>query len=225
MKHLPVILLCLIVCSSCFAQSSLVDPCIPDNEKITYASNFEGNRSILITEETNIRTESGREIYEITSKSEFEDKQMKFLKSTMALVYVWSVRKFPDASFESKYDFSVKKDGETKISDFSTIRYVFRGFPFEKTKSLKLDIFGRQGDQAYSVTVKVLKKEKVKTEIGIIECYKLELGMNGFWAGFFPKMHLWYSVSPSHYLVKFEGSNMVQQGKRVIELKSYTRSP
>jgi len=222
MKHLSIILLCSIVCSSCFAQSSLVDPGIPDGEKITYASNFEGNKSIVIAEETNIKTESGREIYEITSKSEFEDKQIKFLKSTMALVYVWSVRKFPDAVFEAKNDFSAKKDGETKIADFSTIRYVFRGFPFEKTRSLKIGTFGRQGDQAYSIIAKVLKKEKIKTAAGIIECYKLELGMDGFWAGLFPKMHLWYSAGPSHYLVRFEGSNMVQQGKRVIELKSYT---
>ena len=225
MKFICFVVAVFVFCSSCFAQSSLIDPCISDGEKITYTSDFEGNKSILITEETNIKTESGREIYEITSKSEFEDKQMKFLKSTMALVYVWSVKKFPDASFESKYDFSVKKDGETKIADYSTIRYVFRGFPFEKTRSLKIGIFGRQGDQAYSVVVKVLKKEKVKTAVGIIECYKLELGMDGFLAGFFPKMHLWYSTGPSHYLVKLEGSNMPLQGKRVIELQSYSKSP
>jgi hypothetical protein len=221
MKKIVIFLFSLAACSSCFAQPALVDPGIPDGEKIVYSSNMEGNRKIDITEEVSARTESGREIYEIISRSEFEDKKIKLVKATMAVLAIRSVRKFPDATIESNSDFSPKKDGETRVADFSALRYVLRGFPFDGQKTIKMNTFGRQGEQAYAIVAKLAKKEKVKAPGGTFECYKLELGMEGFWAGFFPKMYAWYSVDPPHFLVRFESSAIPQPGKRVIELKSY----
>lgn len=221
MKNLFALFFFLAACSSCFAQPALVDPGMPDGEKIIYSSDMEGNRKIDITEEVSVKMDSGREIYEIISRSEFEDKKIRLVKATMAVLSIQSVRKFPGAVLESSSDFSLKKDGETRVSDFSTLRHVLRGFPFEKTKLVKMSMFGRQGEQAYAVIVKFVKKEKVKARSGGVECFKLELGMDGFWAGFFPKMYAWYSVSPPHYLVKFESSAIPQPGKRVIELKDY----
>lgn len=221
MKNFFVLLFCFAACSPCFAQSQLADPGMPDGEKMVYSSNMEGNRKIDITEEISVRTESGREIYEIISRSEFEDKKIKLLKASMAVLSIQSVRKFPDATLESSSDFSLKKDGETRVSDFSALRYVLRGFPFKKAKLVKMNMFGRQGEQAYAVIIKLVKKEKIRVQAGAAECFKLELGMDGFWASFFPKMYAWYSVEPPHYLVKFESSAIPQPGKRVIELKDY----
>ena len=46
--------------------------------------------------------------------------------------------------------------------------------------------------------------------------------MDGFWGAFLPKMKVWYSVTPPHYLVRYEGlAGPPGSPKRDIELLTY----
>lgn len=204
------------------AGSMLVDPGIPDGEAITYVSRA-GNVSTTIVERVAIKKEGEKEIYEITSESGLESKKVKLEKDTMSVLYASTERKFPEATVDSElriiYEKPPCEKDEIKLADFSSLLYVLRGFPFGgKIKTLKINSFG-ENKKSY-MGVKFIKTEKIKVKCGTINCYRLELGMEGLWAGFLPKISLWYSVEAPHYLVRYEGiDGPPGSPKRVVELR------
>ena len=52
-------------------------------------------------------------------------------------------------------------------------------------------------------------KEKIKTPAGAFECYKIELvpqlGILNVVRPFAPKAYFWFTVSPPHFWVRYEG--------------------
>jgi|GEM_PF-2366485 len=223
-----IILYCLLFPCTCLPEAVLLDPDIPDGEKITYISNFEGKPANIV-EQVRIKTEYGRKIYEITSRSEYEERIIRLSKDNLHVLYVHTIRKFPEGNIENEMRFIEKQDmdksanpsDEVKVADFSVLRYMLRGFPFERQKALKLNTFGRQRETTYAINVKLIKKEKLKIGGKTSECYKLEIGIDGFWSGFIPKTYFWYSVEPPHYLVRLESWSVPGPSKRFIEILEY----
>jgi len=208
------------------AETLFVDPHIPNGETITYSSQV-GDKILPIVEKVVIKRDRERELYEITSHSKSLDRTLRLVKETMAILSVHTVRKFQEVTLDSKLTvidekLHFDKDG-IKIADFAVLNYIFRGFPFGKLKKLKIGYYGEERKKNYSFSVKYKEIEKVKINQKTFDCYKLEFGMSGFWGTFLPKMKVWYSVDPPHYLVRYEGpEGPPSSPKRVIELSTYS---
>lgn len=209
-----------------YAKTLIVDPNIPNEETITYTSRV-GDTVGTVVEKVVIKNEGEKELYEITSRSNSLDRTIVLEKATMAVVSVHTVRKYPEVTLDSHLKVIDEKEqlgsDVIKLADFTIMNYLFRGFPFEKIEKLKIGSYRAEQKDDASLNVTCKKQEKIEINGRTIECYKLELGMDGFWGRFFPKTNMWYSVEPPHYLVRYKGqSGRPGSPKRVVELKTYT---
>ena len=210
------------------AETLFADPNIPNGETITYVSRV-GDKVVTVLEKVVIKKEGEKELYEITSRSNSLDKTIVLERNSMAVVSVHTVRKYQEVTLDSHLTVIDEKEqlgsDEVKLADFTIMNYLFRGFPFGKLEKLKIGSYreGQKDDYPLNVTCK--KREKIEVNGRTIECYKLELGMDGFWGRFFPKTNMWYSAEPPHYLVRYKGqSGRPGSPKRIVDLESYTVS-
>ena len=102
---------------------------------------------------------------------------------------------------------------------------VLRSLPFERKHSFQLHLFGND-DRLYDVNIDFRGREKVHTPIGDFDCYKVEmvphLGFLDVVRKFLPKTHLWFTVAPPHFWVKYEGlENGISSPLIVMELSKY----
>lgn len=208
------------------AETLFADPDIPNGETITYTSRI-GDKLLTVVEKVVIEREGEKELYKITSRSNPLDKTIVLEKDTMAIVSVHTVRKYQEVTLDSRLTVIDEKahfsSDEVKLADFTTMNYLFRGFPFGKLEKLKIGYYGEEKKDKYPFNVTCKKREKIEVNGRTIECYKLELGMDGFWGSFFPKSNMWYSVESPHYLVRYKGqSGPPGSPRRVVDLVSYT---
>ena len=214
-----------LVSGTASAETPLVDPQIPHGERAVYDSKI-GDNKFTVENTVAVKTEGGRELYEITSLSKRQDKVIQFDRKTMALISVHTLRKYPDATLDSMLkvvsEKQTFKDGEIKIADFNILMYLMRGYPFGKLPSLKIGYYGEGNEKSYTMTLTDKGIEKVTIKDKTYDCYKLEFGMSSFIGAFLPKLNLWYSAAPPHYLVKYEGpEGPPGTPKRVLELGQY----
>jgi len=208
-----------------YAQNPLVDPQIPNGETAIYNSKI-GDNQFTVETKAQIKKESDREIYEITSLSKRQDKVIQLDKKTMALISVHTLRKYPDATLDSNLkvvsEKQTFKDGEIKIADFNILMYIMRGYPFGKLNSMKIGYYGEGNEKSYTMTLTYKGIEKVTIRDKTYECHKLDFGMSSFIGTFLPKLNLWYSAAPPHYMVKYEGpEGPPGTPKRTLEMVSY----
>ena len=208
------------------AETPFLDPHIPSGETATYISQI-GDKLLTVVERVVIKREGERELYVITSRSEHLDRTIRLVKDTMATLSVHTVRKFPEVTLDSHLTVIDEKlhfgKDEIKLADFAIMTYIFRGFPFGTLKKLKIGYYGEERQKEYAFSVQYKNREKVEVNQQTIECHKIEFGMDGFWGTFFPKMKVWYSVDPPHYLVRYEGlAGPPGSPKRNMELVTYT---
>lgn len=208
-----------------FAEIPLIDPNIPHGETITYTSRTD-DRLITVVENVIIKKDGGRELYEITSRSEPLDRTLILVKENMSIVSVHTVRKFPEVTLDSTLNVLNEKahseKNEIKLADFAVMTYIFRGFPFGKVKKLKIRYYGEERKKKFSFSAKYKDIDNIETDQGTIACHKLEFGMDGFLGTFLSKMNVWYSVDPPHYLVRYNGLvGPPGSPKREMELVHY----
>lgn len=213
---------------SASAQTQFVDPKIPDGETITYTTKI-GDKSFSVVEKVSIISDGDRKLYEIISLSDSIDRKLLLDKATMAIVSVHTLRKYPEVTLDSKLKVKDEKpgleDNEVKLADFAVMTYVFRGFPFTKRDNLKIGFYGAEQRRKFSFKASYKNKEVVTVNNIPIECHKLEFGLEGFWGAFFPKMNVWYSVDPPHYLVQYKGLvGPPGSPKRDMQLSKYNIS-
>ena len=209
-----------------YAETLLADPNIPHGETITYVSRV-GDKVLTVVEKVVVKREGEKELYEITSRSNPLDRTIIMEKDTLAIVSVHTVRKYQEVTLDSYLTVINEKEqfgsDKIKLADFTIMNYLFRGFPFGKIQKLKIGSYREEQKDDYPLNITCKKREKIEINGRTIECYKLELGMDGFWGRFFPKTNMWYSVEPPHYLVRYKGqSGRPGSPKRVVELESYT---
>jgi len=204
----------------------LVDPIIPDGEKITYITRA-GSTSFFVDETISIEQYHGQQTYKIITNSNIENKVIRLEKETMDVISTDIINKFLEGTTESGLIVISKKPemkkNELLLADFTVLQYVLRGFPFEKAKSIKIRTFRRHKDKGYTMTARVVKKEKLKVNKKLYECFKIEFALNGFWSNVIPKTYFWYYAQPPHYLVKYEGSDgLPGSPMRVVEMQEYS---
>ena len=209
-----------------YAKTLIADPNIPNGETITYTSRV-GDKVGTVVEKVVIKKEGEKELYEITSYSSYLDRTVVLEKNTMAVVSVHTVRKYQEVTLDSHLKVIDEKGHSgsdvIRLADLTIMNYLFRGFPFEKLEKLKIGSYREEQKDDYPLNVTYKKQEKIGINGRTIACYKLELGMDGFWGRFFPKTNMWYSVEPPHYLVRYKGqSGRPGSPKRVVELEAYS---
>jgi hypothetical protein len=194
-----------IVSIASYGDSPVIDPYIPDGETITYTVTT-GDETYPLVQHTVLVKEQGKELYEIRTETKTEDTIIRIDRKTMAVVYSRTKRKNPEYTIERETTILenriMTEPGEITLVDFSGIQQILRGFPFKKEESLTLRFAGSNN---FTMSIKIKKETTIKTDVGEIRCYEVELGLNGFWGSFVPKTHLWYSVNPPHYLVQYKG--------------------
>jgi hypothetical protein len=184
------------------------DPGIPDGETITYAARVDGVATNVV-ETVSLRDIGAKPCYEITSLSESVDRVITLDRNTMSIVSVHTVRKYPRATLDShlevKNEQPVSGTDEVILADFSGLVYIFRGFLFREREHIKIGFYGEERKRSFGFSASNKKKETLRVNQTDIECYKIEFGLDGFWGTFFPKMNVWYSADPPHYMVRYQG--------------------
>ena len=210
------------------AEGLFVDPNIPDGETATYNA-IVGDKCFSVVERVTVKNDGERKVYEIISLSDSIDRKLVLDKETMAIVSVHTIRKYPEVTLDSKLKVKDEKpllDGdEFKLADFAVMTYVFRGFPFTKLDKLKIGFYGSEQKRKFNFRAHYKMTESVTVNNKLIECHRLEFGLDGFWGTFLPKMNVWYSVDPPHYLVRYKGLvGPPGSPKRDSQLLNYTTS-
>ena len=216
----------LIANSLCLASDghALLDPAIPDGERITYSLTSEmGNDTIF--ESTTIK---GDDTYEIASKCGYENRTANLDKNSMNTIWVETSKHGRDSVVDMVTVPNGRNvrygDAEIRIADLSALRYQLRGYPFGKLSQIALKTLTSQDE--FSMKVSFAGEEKIETMGKSVDCYKLQFGIAGFLGMFLPKTCLWYSKESPHYLVRYEGSSDQRRLKKCrIEMIAYeTRS-
>lgn len=224
LRAVSIVIIILLAYSPVWSDARLCDPNIPDGEKITY-NLYVDDDLLTCVEEVSVKKENGREIYEIVSKSKIMDQVTKIYKDNMFAYSVHMVQKGEDSTISRKTELleynSEPEDDKVEMVDFSGIKYILRGFPFDKIRHVKLKTVSERSP--FFLKVKLVDKEKIKVNDKEIDCFKLKLGVSGIIGKIFGKTYLWYSVDEPHYLVHYEGP-MGGPGspKRVLELIDYS---
>ena len=186
------------------------DPNIPDGEILTYTMTTDGAVTAIV-EKTVLKKQGDSGFYEITSSSPALDLVIRIERQSMAVLSVEQVKKFKEVTLASKIDVIGQKpnasDTEIKLVHYTTLKYLMRGFPFAEGKRQRIGFYGESEKSRFSMSLTCTKKETIKIQQKPVECYHLELGLEGFFGAFFPNTHLWYSAEPPHWLVKFQGTN------------------
>jgi hypothetical protein len=203
----PIVFVSLLLASGAagFAQSAFDDPGIPDGEKVLYTATWDKD-VYPMTQRTTRKFENGRLVYEVSVESAREDYRLKIDAAKMAVFYSWTRRKQPALVTETETRIVkneiVDKPGEATMVDFSGLVALLRGFPFDKTRSLKIKT---AGGSDFALTVTQTKEVDVKTKAGTFRCYELEFGMDGFFGAFVPKSYFWYEKAAPHRLIRYQG--------------------
>ncbi len=205
-----VLLCCPLSARSAKAGFTFNDPNIPDGEILIYSSTTDGAITDIV-EKTVIKKQGGREFYEITSNSPALDLVLRIERQSMAVLSVEQVKKFNEVTLASKIDVTRQKPNssntEIKLVHYTTLKYLMRGFPFAEGQRVRIGFYGESEKSKFSMSLACTKKETIKVRQKPVECYHLELGLDGFFGTFFSNTHLWYSAELPHRLVKFQGTN------------------
>lgn len=117
-------------------------------------------------------------------------------------------------------------DSLTKTFDFNSktltvedIFMILRQLPFGTSEDLKTKFLSNE-PELYKIELKQRGIETIKTPEGEVEAYKVELvpklGVIGVLKVFFPKTYFWFTVSPPHSWIKYEGFEKGRSSPEVI---------
>lgn len=83
-----------------------------------------------------------------------------------------------------------------------------RSLPFDPPRPFRAHLLTNE-PELYEVTLEPRGRERVKTQAGEFECYKVELvphlGLLSVFRVFVPKTYFWFTVAPPHFWVRYQG--------------------
>ena len=222
---LSIILLAGAVIPPLHAQIELRDPGFPQEEHITYLKTYREEKPAEMVEVSLERVEDVERphlLYRMESES--RDMQAKIDLETLE-VYYSELRYRREESEVHRINEVIRNEkeagpGELVMSDGNGFDTSMRGFPW-KTEKRALLLF-LNGSDKFKLELKVKGKESIEIGNFSYECWKVQLGMDGFLGNFFPKSHFWYTLAPPHFLVRVESAGMGGGDEYIMELRSYT---
>jgi hypothetical protein len=115
------------------------------------------------------------------------------------------------------------KANELVIGDFNSLPVTLRGLPWGTFTTVSLVALGATGrGQQFSFQLTVAGRESIPAGGKTYDCWKIQLGLNGFMGALMGKSTYWFSADAPHFLVKSESptggpGSPVQK----VELQSY----
>ena len=205
------------------AAPMLEDPGIPEEQSV-YSSEC-NNQVQKITEVLYSRVVDGKEVYLDTFRSPDLDRYLMVEKATFKVLATHTVRHGAEAEVETiqlvREKQPKQRPNELRVSDYYGLRFLLRGYPFDKPRSLEINQLNGQDD--ISMYVKYLATEPMELMGKMVNCIKLELSFSGVVGAFLPKTQLWYLKAEPHYLVCYQGaSEFNRKLKCRTKLISYT---
>jgi hypothetical protein len=203
----------------------LRDPGIPDNERLVYKVTDEGRPAFNYEETVRLLDEGGVKKYEVTTHSREFDQVLHIRQGDFTVTDIRTVHTYNGAAVERssalRENAAPLKDNEIGLLDYQAMTAAMRGFPFGSRTEAALVVLGYEN--AMGMIVKVKGTETVKAGGRDILCYRVELGISGFFGKLLPKTRFWYAAPAPHYLVRFEGSKAGPGSPvRTMELTEYS---
>ncbi len=206
------------------AQVLVRNPGLPQIERSVYIRTDGGAATTISTVLEYKKGENNTNLLEYRSYSSDQDIFVTFNATTLEAFYSESWDRRGGNLVHSKNELlknNAHPEGdELLITDMYGFTVTLRGFPWEQQNSAKLVFLRNRG--GFSMELKVKGKEKLSVQGKSYECWKIQIGMNGFIGTIFPKSYYWYTVTPPHFLVKSEEAGMPGKSKVILELQSYS---
>ena len=205
---LAVMAICCCRAEYCFGGFRFDDPGLEAGETTTYVSTS-NNIAEQVIDRVELQNGDNGQVYVFTSQAPKLTATVAIDKKSMKVLSVRLVRNCGDAVVESSTKVSGPAentaDDAVRIPHFSALKYLLRGYPFEKRAKIRIDFYGNE-KSSFIMSAWYAKKEKVTLPDGKqVECHRLDVGIEGFWGTLLPKLKLWYAVEPPHMLIKAYG--------------------
>ena len=132
-----------------------------------------------------------------------------------------------------KTDSSGKAERETLKIPSDTLSVeglagILRGLDFAQARTYEAHLLTGEG-KTYDVTFEARGKEKLQTEDGEVECFKIEvvphLGMLNVFRFLYPKTYFWFEVENPHTWVRYMGSENGPGSPEVVMQRSRVPQP
>jgi hypothetical protein len=210
-RGLPVlpILISLALPAAVSAQVVIQNPSLPAEEIAVYTEKV-GDDTWTVTQGLSLRTEKGDSWYEFTSRSPESDVSMRldpvtlFPRSSEVITHSGDsvIRRTTEILKATPHP----RADELIIGDYNSLPVVLRGLPWGTFTSVNLVTLGSSGrGQQFSLQLTVVGKETVSAGGKSYECWKVQLGLGGFFGAFIGKSYYWFLADAPHFLVKSEG--------------------
>lgn len=220
----------LLIGSSVYGESPLVDPQISNGESLHYRIT-EDDEISYSTQEIFWEDNGFGRMYSIFTKSDTQDSNLLIHRSGLLPHKSSVVNRLNGAEYSTET--VIQKMPEFSSDDiaiigFEDLVHVLRGFPFEAGNKLKMRTLGQnQDDEMFSMEIHYQKSETIKIDGVSFQTHKLQLvpqisGFLNIIAGMFPKTYFWYSTERPHILIRYEGSAGFGGDKQTIELVDST---
>lgn len=211
-RHLPVlpILIALALpAASARAQVIIRNPSLPAEERAVYTERI-GDDSWTVIQSLSLRSENGDSWYEFTSSSPETDVTVRLDVSTLFPRGSEVITRNGDSVIRRTTEILKAaphpRADELVIGDFTSLPVTLRGLPWGTFTSVTLVALGASGrGQQFSFRLTVVGREKVSAGGTTYDCWKVELGLGGFFGAFVGKTTYWFLADAPHFLVKSEG--------------------
>lgn len=201
------------------SQNPLSDPGIKSGEVLTYTVTV-GQDISKLEVKTDIKTIEGQSFYLMKTIDKNEEVEMLFRKVDFQLTSIHVNQKQNNSKVERQIVLKEEKKlkgNEIGLLDFRGLMYALRAVPFKNMEELYIHVYATENN--FPTSIKYVGEEKLIVDGISMNCYKIQLNIDGFWGKLFPKLTYWYNVAQPHYLVRYEGSSGGPgTPKRVIEL-------
>ncbi len=96
------------------------------------------------------------------------------------------------------------KANELVIGDFNSLPITFRGLPWGDFTSVNLVFLGAPRAQSFALQLSVVRRETISAGGRPYDCWKVQIGLGGFFGTLMGKSSYWFSADAPHYLVRSE---------------------
>ena len=206
---LPILVALALPAATAGAQVVIHNPSLPAEERVSYTERV-GDDSWTVTQSLVLRSENGDSWYQLTSSSPEMDVTMRLDASTLFPRDSEVITRSGDSVIRRTTEILKAaphpRADELVIADFISLPITLRGLPWGTFTSLTLVPLGASGrGQQFSFQLTVVGREKVSAGGATYDCWKVQLGLGGFFGAFMGKSFYWFLADAPHFLVKSEG--------------------
>ncbi|HEY9593307.1 MAG TPA: hypothetical protein VHE79_02460 [Spirochaetia bacterium] len=209
------------------AQVVIANPSLPTEETVVYVERT-GGATRMLRQDLRLHDGADGRWLELRTSTDDTDTTLRLDPSTLFATRSETTQRGADATVRRSMEViearSQPKSGELLVSDFASLAFVLRGLPWATFRSARVVPVGSSGRNAsFSVQISLAGRETVTIGTNRWDCYKVQLGIDGFWGAFLGKSSYWYAVTPPHVMVRSEGpSGGPGSPVTVMELQSYS---